>query len=348
MIHVDNLSKYYDHFCAVDKISLDIRKGEILGLLGPNGAGKTTTLKMLTGYFSPSSGSIRVEDYNIDEHPLEIKQLIGYLPESSPFYPDLLVYDYLNYVAKIRGIAPEERSPRIQYLSELCGLTHVMHKSIGELSKGLNQRVGLAHAMMRDPEILILDEPTQGLDPNQIVEIRNIIRKIGEEKTVIFSTHILSEAEATCDRIVIINQGKIVADGKTENLKQSASPTSAIYLTLANASFDAAAGILKQIDGVEAIEPVDSDSTETQGPESKGMEKQGMETQSPAAEAAGAQGTNNGQLTLRLTCRSPSDRREAIYQQIKQTDWILLEFYQEARTLETIFHDLTRQVNKEN
>ena len=335
MIHVDNLSKYYDHFCAVDEISLDIRKGEILGLLGPNGAGKTTTLKMLTGYFSPSSGSIRVGDYTIGEHPLEIKQMIGYLPESSPFYTDLLVYDYLNYVAKIRGIAAEERPARIQYLSELCGLSHVMHKSIGELSKGLNQRVGLAHAMMRDPEILILDEPTQGLDPNQIVEIRNIIRRIGEEKTVIFSTHILSEAEATCDRIVIINQGKIVADGKTENLKQSASPSTNIYLTLANASFEGAAGMLNQIEGVEAVEPVYSVA--------QGSEVQGSEAQEPPADEA-----NNGQLTLRLTCRSPSDRREAIYQQIKQTDWILLEFYQEARTLETIFHDLTRQVNKEN
>ena len=335
MIHVDNLSKYYDHFCAVDEISLDIRKGEILGLLGPNGAGKTTTLKMLTGYFSPSSGSIRVGSYNIAEHPLEIKQMIGYLPESSPFYTELLVYDYLNYVAKIRGIAPEERAPRIQYLSDLCGLSHVMHKSIGELSKGLNQRVGLAHAMMRDPEILILDEPTQGLDPNQIVEIRNIIRKIGEEKTVIFSTHILSEAEATCDRIVIINQGRIVADGKTEDLKQSASPSATIYLTLANASFDAAAVVLTRIEGGQAVEPLHS-------------EMPGGAGQAPETRAEQAQTANDGPLALRLTCRSPSDRREAIYQQIKQTDWILLEFYQEARTLETIFHDLTRQIHKEN
>jgi ABC-2 type transport system ATP-binding protein len=210
-----------------------------------------------------------------------------------------------------------------------------MHKSIGELSKGLNQRVGLAHAMMRDPEILILDEPTQGLDPNQIVEIRNIIRKIGEEKTVIFSTHILSEAEATCDRIVIINQGRIVADGKTEDLKQSASPSATIYLTLANASFDAAAGVLTRIEGVEAVEPVHS-------------EMPGGTGQAPETRAAQAQTANDDPLALRLTCRSPSDRREAIYQQIKQTDWILLEFYQEARTLETIFHDLTRQIHKEN
>jgi len=316
MIHVDNLTKFYDHFCAVDGISLDIRKGEILGLLGPNGAGKTTTLKMLTGYFRPSSGTITVKDLNIVEHPLEIKQMIGYLPESSPFYRDLLVYDYLNYIAKIRGIAPEERHERIKYLSELCGLNHVMHKSIAELSKGLNQRVGLAHAMMRDPEILILDEPTQGLDPNQIVEIRNIIRKIGEEKTVIFSTHILSEAEATCDRIVIINQGKIVADGGTETLKQSADSQAIIQITLANATFETIEQGLKSIDGVEAIEKLDD----------------------PA----------EGNLSVKLTCRSETDRREAIYQKIKATDWILLEFHQERQTLERIFRDLTRQLNKEN
>jgi ABC-2 type transport system ATP-binding protein len=316
MIHVENLTKYYDHFCAVDGISLDIHKGEILGLLGPNGAGKTTTLKMLTGYFRPSSGSIRVKEHDIVEHPLEIKQMIGYLPESSPFYKDLLVYDYLRYVAKIRGIPQEERQARIQYLASLCGLEPVMHKSIGELSKGLNQRVGLAHAMMRDPEILILDEPTQGLDPNQIVEIRKIIRKIGEEKTVIFSTHILSEAEATCDRIVIINRGRIVADGKTENLKQSAGQTATIQMSLAGPSFDALKEALSPVDGIESIEPLE---------------------------------TNTGEaLTVRLLCRTEPDRREAIYQRIKATDWVLLEFFQESRTLETIFRDLTRQVNKEN
>ncbi len=327
MIHVDNLTKFYDHFCAVDRISLDIHKGEILGLLGPNGAGKTTTLKMLTGYFRPSSGTIEIEDLNIDDHPLEIKQMIGYLPESSPFYKDLLVYDYLNYVAKIRSIPPRERQPRVKDLSELCGLGHVMHKSIGELSKGLNQRVGLAHAMMRDPEILILDEPTQGLDPNQIMEIRNIIRKIGEEKTVIFSTHILSEAEATCDRIVIINRGRIVADGKTEILKQSAGqPSITINLTLANAAFDDVRKVLKPIEGIEAIESVHPQPDETGHDGSK----------------------TDARLFLRLTCRSDADRREAIYQQIKATDWILLEFSQQAQTLETIFHDLTRQANKEN
>ncbi|MFP4533060.1 MAG: ABC transporter ATP-binding protein [Desulfobacterales bacterium] len=315
MIHVDNLTKFYDGFCAVDGISLDIRKGEVLGLLGPNGAGKTTTLKMLTGYFPPTSGTIAIKDLNISDHLLEIKQMVGYLPESSPFYKDLLVYDYLDYVAKIRGIPNTERHTRIKYLADLCGLSHVMHKSIGELSKGLNQRVGLAHAMMRDPEILILDEPTQGLDPNQIIEIRKIIRKIGEEKTVIFSTHILSEAEATCDRIVIINQGKIVADGETEELKQSAGRESTIQITLENAPFDAVSQTLKPIEGVDSVEKIEQ--------------------------------TDDGRLSFKLACRSESDRREDIYKAIKNTDWVLLEFYQQTRTLETIFSDLTRQINKD-
>ncbi|MFO7839918.1 MAG: ATP-binding cassette domain-containing protein [Desulfosalsimonadaceae bacterium] len=316
MIHVDNLTKFYDHFCAVDGISLDIRKGEILGLLGPNGAGKTSTLKMLTGYFRPSSGTIAVKNYNIADHPLEIKQMIGYLPESSPFYKGLLVYDYLDYVARIRGIDPGERHSRIRYLADLCGLKPVIHKSVGELSKGLNQRVGLAHAMMRDPEILILDEPTQGLDPNQIVEIRNIIRRIGEEKTVIFSTHILSEAEATCDRIVIINRGKIVADGKTEELKQSAAEGTSIEISLANASFEDVCQRLEPIEGVKSIEKME-----------------------PAEE---------GCFTVKLACGSQTDKRAEIYRQIKATDWILLEMQQQKQTLETIFRDLTRQINKEN
>ncbi len=316
MIHVDNLTKFYDDFLAVDHICLDIDKGEIVGLLGPNGAGKTTTLKMLTGYFPPTEGDIRVNDFTIAENPLSIKKMIGYLPESSPFYNDMLVYDYLSYIAKMRGIASGERHSRLRYLSDLCGLSEIMHKSIGELSKGLNQRVGLAHAMMSDPEILILDEPTQGLDPNQIVEIRNLIKKIGKEKTVLFSTHILSEAEATCDRIVIINRGKIVADGKTEGLKHTAGQSSILQITLKNADFEAVRLKIKSIDGVEAVKQTE--------PETDGL------------------------LSVAVTCRSETDLREAIYMKIKSTDWVVLNYSQEEQSLETIFRDLTRGTQKEN
>ena len=310
MIHVEALTKYYKNFCAVDQISFDIHKGEILGLLGPNGAGKTTTLRMLTGYLEPTNGSVRVKDYKIGEHALEIKRLIGYLPESAPLYHDMIVYDYLNYVAGIRNLPGEKRPARLRELAELCGLNAVMHKSIGVLSKGYKQRVGLAHAMMDDPEILVLDEPTSGLDPNQIVEIREIIRRIGKEKTVILSTHILSEAEATCDRVVIIHQGKIVADGSTETLKQSGGNDTLIHLKLENADAGAAEQTLSAVDGVN-------------------------ELLSSASE--------NGALRLKLACSQKAELMAGIYAAIKATDWILVEFYQESRTLEHIFRELTKE-----
>ncbi|NOY69744.1 MAG: ATP-binding cassette domain-containing protein [Deltaproteobacteria bacterium] len=310
MIHVDKLTKFYGDFCAVDHISLDVRKGEIIGLLGPNGAGKTTTLKMLTGFFPPTDGEIRVMDRSISENPLEIKQMMGYLPESSPFYKDMLVYDYLMYVARMRGIPSSERHARLKYLSGLCSLSAIMHKSIGDLSKGLNQRVGLAHAMMGDPEILVLDEPTQGLDPNQIVEIRGLIKKIGQEKTVIFSTHILSEAEATCDRVVIINQGKIVADGKMEDIRENAGKGAVLHITIANAEFESARLKLESIDGVASVSLVEK--------------------------------TDDGLISVTLDCPNDADPREAVYLKIKSTDWILLNFNRKKEALESVFHDLTR------
>jgi len=310
MIQVKNLTKYYSNLCAVDQISLDIQQREILGLLGPNGAGKTTTLRMLTGFLQPTAGSIHVKDYSIDEHPLEIKKILGYLPESAPLYHDMLVYDYLNYVADIRGIDKDRKMKRIRKLADLCGINEVMHQPIGVLSKGYKQRVGLAHAMMNDPEILVLDEPTSGLDPNQIVEIRQIIKQIGKEKTIILSTHILSEAEATCDRVVIINQGKIVADGSTESLKESAVDKKDIHLSLQNASFQSVESLLSAIDGVTGVTRVEE---------------------------------ADNQVDVRLGCRASVDPRAAIYENIKRTDWVLLDFHQKAQTLETIFRELTRE-----
>ena len=310
MIQVENLTKYYQNFCAVDQITFDIKKGEILGLLGPNGAGKTTTLRMLTGFLKPSSGKILVKEFSIDKHFLEIKKLLGYLPESAPLYQDMLVYDYLQYIANIRDIATNRKIPRIRQLGELCGIHDVMHQPIGELSKGYKQRVGLAHAMMSDPEILILDEPTSGLDPNQIVEIRDIIKNIGKEKTIILSTHILSEAEATCDRIVIINHGKIVANDSTAKLKESISGASMVNITLQNADISS---IKKQFEPLEGITAVTL------------LEEVG------------------DQITVGLTLSSKVDRRADIYNSIKQSDWVLLDFHQETQTLENIFRQLTKE-----
>ncbi len=221
MIKIKNLTKYYGDLCAVDSVSFDIKKGEILALLGPNGAGKTTIYRIITGYLKPTQGNIEVMNYNIYDHMMEIKSRIGYLPEAAPIYKDLLVYDYLDFVADIRGIDKDNKLDHIKNLGDLCGLNDVMHMTIDELSKGYRQRVGIAHALMGDPEILVLDEPTAGLDPNQIVETREIIKRIGKKKTIIYSTHILSEAEATCDRIVIINRGKIVADDTLDGLRKS-------------------------------------------------------------------------------------------------------------------------------
>ena len=310
MIHVENLTKYYKDFCAVDQITFQIQKGQILGLLGPNGAGKTTTMRMLTGFLRPTSGTIRVKDYTIDRHSLEIKKLLGYLPESAPLYYDMLVYDYLDYVANIRGLDKGQKFSRICRLVDLCGLTDVMHKPISEISKGYKQRVGLAHAMMNDPEILVLDEPTLGLDPNQTVEIRDIIKEIGKEKTIIFSTHILSEAEATCDRIVIIDWGKIIADSTAEALKRSVSEERLIHVSLQNADFESVEKELGSLDGIVGLVPDD--------------EKGGI-------------------LNVRVTCQSSSDLRGDIYRKIKQTDWIVLEFRQETKTLENIFQELTKE-----
>ncbi len=312
MIHIENLSKYYGDLCAVDHIDLAVNRGEILGLLGPNGAGKTSTLRMLTGYFLPTSGTIRIKNFSVHENPKQIKSLIGYLPESAPLYHSMLVYDYLSYIADIRGLGRAEKEARLGRLASLCGLGHIMHRTIHDLSKGLKQRVGLAHAMMSDPEILVLDEPTSGLDPNQIVEIRDIIREIGKEKTVILSTHILPEAEATCDRVVIINRGRIVADGTTETLKQSRGSEGSLYISLKNAQVDSALRLLSEIDGVCSVEKRDD--------------------------------IDNKNLTaLKLSCRGSMDLREAVYSAVKQTDWLLMEFRQETKTLETIFRELTKE-----
>ena len=318
MIEVQNLTKYYKDFCAVDNISMTIQKGEILGLLGPNGAGKTTTLRMLTGYFRPNSGTIKIDNLNMPEDSIKIKSLIGYLPESAPLYHNMLVYDYLEYVAKIKGIKDrEKRYDRFLQLSDLCGLSSIMSQPIADLSKGLKQRVGLAHAMMTDPEILVLDEPTSGLDPNQIAEIRDIIKTIGKKKTIIFSTHILSEAEATCDRIVIINRGKKVADDTTANLKLSAKQSSSIKISLKGASQDDAKALLETIDptikvkNIGDINNVDSDRKDI--------------------------------VSFEVSSSADNDISSALYLKIKETDWIIVELYKESQALEKIFHELTRE-----
>src|SRR3989304_3245662 len=222
-IVVEKLTKKFGVQKAVDDISFMVKTGEVLGFLGPNGAGKTTTMKAITCFMAPNKGDVKVGGYSILENPDEVKKHIGYLPENNPLYTDMPVIDYLKFVAEIQGIGKDVIQDKILEMVNSCGLEGEKHKKIGELSKGYQQRVGLAQALIHDPEVLILDEPTTGLDPNQIVEIRELIKKLGREKTVILSSHILAEVEATCDRILIINKGKIVADGTSEDLRKKAS-----------------------------------------------------------------------------------------------------------------------------
>ena len=221
-IQIENLTKSYGPQIAVNNINLSVKTGEILGFLGPNGAGKSTTMKMITGYTGIQYGTIKIGGKSVGKSNEDIKKHIGYLPENNPLYLDMPIIDYLQFCGELQGLNKDNLSKRIKEMISLCGLNREKHKKIGELSKGYRQRVGLAQAMIHDPEILILDEPTTGLDPNQIIEIRKLIRDLGKEKTVILSTHILPEVEATCDRILIINKGKIVADGTAETLRKQA------------------------------------------------------------------------------------------------------------------------------
>jgi ABC-2 type transport system ATP-binding protein len=219
MIKVENLSKSFGQKRAVDAVSFEVGKGEVLGFLGPNGAGKSTTMRMITGFIPPSAGRVSVCGLDVIEHPIEVKRRIGYLPEAAPSYTDMSVLSFLKFAAAMRGLRGEGRRSAIRRVVELCHLESVLGQTIDTLSKGFRHRTCLAQALIHDPEVLILDEPTDGLDPNQKHEVRTLIRRMGEEKAIIFSTHILEEVEATCTRAIIIDRGRIVANGTPQELK---------------------------------------------------------------------------------------------------------------------------------
>ncbi|HON18943.1 MAG TPA: ATP-binding cassette domain-containing protein [Salinivirgaceae bacterium] len=253
-IVVKNFTKVYGTQKAVDNISFQLKPGEIVGFLGPNGAGKTTTMKAITCFTAPTSGDIFVGGYSVKENPDKVKSMLGYLPESNPLYTEMNVIEYLKYVAELQNVAKDKIKSRIREMIEVCGLDEEKHKTIGELSKGYRQRVGLAQAMIHDPQILILDEPTTGLDPNQIIEIRELIKKLGKEKTVILSSHILAEVQATCDRILIINKGVLVADGTYEELSRKATSDEILTVGIAGCSFDDAFQKLKELPTVKMVD----------------------------------------------------------------------------------------------
>ena len=253
-IKVENLSKYYGQQQAVKNISFEIKSGEVVGFLGPNGAGKSTTMKMITTYLTPNEGAINVDGIDTNEDALSVRKKIGYLPEQNPLYNDMNVIDYLNYAAELQSVQKDEIPEAVKKMVKLCGLEEVKHKDIGELSKGYKQRVGLAQAMIHNPDVLLLDEPTSGLDPNQIIEIRKLIKDLGKHKTLMLSTHILQEVQATCDRVIIINNGEIVADGTTDSLQRSFQGQLAIKLYLKKDPRFGKDKVVAALEGIKNVE----------------------------------------------------------------------------------------------
>ena len=257
MIKVEGLTKRYARTLAVDDISFEVEKGQIVGFLGPNGAGKTTTMRVLTCFLPPTSGTAKVAGFDVLDQPLEVKRHIGYLPETPPLYPDMEVQDYLTFVGKLKGLSAADLTKRVNDVCERCAILQVRKKLIGKLSKGYRQRVGLAQAILHNPDVLILDEPTSGLDPKQIIETRELIRSLAGDHTIILSTHILSEVEHSCERVIIINQGKLVAQDTVANLtnRLRGSESVAVEITASNGNLDQAAvrQRLEQVAGVSRV-----------------------------------------------------------------------------------------------
>lgn len=300
-LQIRNLTKVYGQQHAVNGISFEVGKGEIVGFLGPNGAGKSTTMKISTGYLPPTSGQVSVNGIDVVDSPLAVKKITGYLPEHNPLYLDLFIHEYLRFIGSLYGLRGKQLTMRVAEIIELCGLTLEQNKKIEALSKGYRQRVGLAQALIHDPLVLILDEPTSGLDPNQILEIRKLIKETSMNKTVIFSTHIMQEVQALCDRVIVINKGNIVADDRLENLMSRQQENRAVIVEFER---DVAEADLRQITGVMSIERIDS-------------------------------------LRYRLVSASNVDLRPEIFRFAADKNLSLVGLKQEENSLENIFRELT-------
>lgn len=299
-VQVDNLTKIYGSQKAVDGISFKVEPGQVLGFLGPNGAGKTTTMKILTGYIPATSGSATVAGFSVDTHPEEVRRRIGYLPEHNPLYKDMYVREYLLFVAGLHKLPQPQK--RVAEMIELTGLTREQHKLIGALSKGYRQRVGLAQAMLHDPEVLILDEPTTGLDPNQLIEIRQLIKHIGAAKTLIFSTHIMQEVQAICDRVLIINNGKLVADDPIGRLQERLAGDVVVTVAFAQA---VPVAQLQRITGVKQVKALSD-------------------------------------RKFQLSANPATDVRPAVFAYAVNQQQVLLEMHQETFSVEEVFQRLTQ------
>jgi len=308
MLQIDGLCKNFGNFPALKDLSLEVRRGDVFGFLGPNGAGKTTTMRIVTCFMPPSAGRVKVAGLDAFEHDLEIRGRIGYLPEHNPLYSDMLVSEYLRFTGKIRGLAGSALDKRLDEMCEICGLTKMRNRLVGNLSKGYRQRVGLAQALMHDPDLLILDEPMSGLDPNQIIEIRSLIKRIGEQKTVIYCSHILSEVAATCNRIMIINNGRSVASGTPNELTAGMNKGSR-YSVRIKGDKDAVVQSLSNVPGVASSRLKTS------------------EGEWNVVEAIGAGETDIG---------------EAIFTCAVENHWRLAELKRESASLEDVFIQLTK------
>ncbi len=307
MISVSNLSKNYGNVKAVDSISFDLKDGEVVGFLGANGAGKTTTLKMITGYLVPTNGEIKVNGLDIVDNTSEIQEMIGYLPELNPLYTEMRVYDYLEFLGSIRNIKGSDFKQALSRVVDKCGLSGVVHKVIADCSKGYKQRIGLAAAMIHDPKILILDEPVTGLDPNQIVEIRSLIKSLGKEKLVFMSSHILQEIQATVDKIIIIDKGKIVANGSNEELMSDFMGNVSLEMEVMKATKKSAQELQAKIPSVKFIS----------------MEKSG------------------GVQKVNFEYPKDKDPREDIFKYAVKSKWVILKMMPQTTNLEDIFRNLT-------
>lgn len=301
-IKVSSLTKVYGTQRAVDGISFELKKGEIVGFLGPNGAGKSTTMKMITGYLPPTAGSAQVCGFDIEKQPMDVRKRVGYLPEANPLYHDMYVREYLEFSAGIHQLGKSAKD-RIEEMITLTGLGKEAHKKIGMLSKGYKQRVGLAQAMLHDPEVLILDEPTSGLDPNQLVEIRDLITRIGKEKTVLLSTHIMQEVEAMCSRVIIISSGKIVADDTIDKLQQGNTKQAALLVSFESKIDEQ---LFKQLKHVTRYE-------------------------------------SQGQNSWKLYTNKPEELRKEVMQMALKHDINISSMQAETQSLEDVFRTLTKQ-----
>jgi ABC-2 type transport system ATP-binding protein len=311
MIRIEGLTKSYGATQALRGVSFEVPRGQVVGFLGPNGAGKSTTMKILAGFVTPTSGTAKVNGIDVSADSVASRRLIGYLPENNPLYEEMMVRDFLDFIAEVRGIPKAQRAERIRSAVERCGLRAVLGKDIHQLSKGYRQRVGLAQAIVHDPDLLILDEPTSGLDPNQIVEIRSLIKDLGREKTVILSTHILSEVQSTCSRVLIINDGRLVADDAPDRLGKGEGGTVTVVLasrTGAMLQSDAVRSLLERVAGVTGVET--------------------------------AEGEGSGTLGFKLRYGT-EDIRRSLFEAAVQNDLCLLEVKRQHVSLEETFRKLT-------